>query len=294
MRIQYVMVPNPDELIAAYGVGAKLRVARSSDGVTYSEIAASPELLVSRQNLYTFDDGTGVTGDWYRSWYSDTGNLDRSDYSAPWQVPDDQDGYCSLLDVRQRYAADNTNIGSEYDQTIVAKINEITADLDREIGQARGVRGGWTVRADAVASERLFIPPAGGSTILAIDDCVEITSVAVMVNPTTVSQVLVAGTDYVTSPMRGTPIIRLRSLTGRWADGALIRVIARWGLADTIPTDIREVAIIEVIRSRMGDQAGNTDVIGATPFGTAQVSKAYSSKFYRLVKAYGIGGGFIR
>lgn len=199
------------------------------------------------------------------------------------------DTYCSLSDVKQRASGDLPNMGTQYDAVITAKCVEQTAAIDRMVGQARGIRGAWSFVADATASARYFTGKAGGSRLLPIDDCVAITSVVEG------GVTLVAGTDYVLSPLQGTPIVGLLRLSGTWSTTpADIVVTARWGYGTVVPDDVREVAILEVIRSFRADQAGNNDVVGVTPFGTAQVTKAYSSRLMQLVSDYSMGGGFLR
>ena len=206
---------------------------------------------------------------------------------APGDV--DTDAYCTLSDVKQRLSGDIPNMGTEYDSTITAKCMEVRRIIDRNVAKARGIRNRWSFIADGAATVRRFTPRSW-TDLLLIDDCVEVTSVTVD------GIALVVNVGYVTEPLQGTPIVGLRLAQGGWwsrTPGGNA-VGARWGFATATPEDVREVAIIEVIRSYRGDQAGNNDVIGVTPFGTPITTKAFSSKMRELVQDYSYGGAALR
>ena len=151
-----------------------------------------------------------------------------------------------------------------------------------------------TAAVAAVPSKRIYSGIEGGSTLLRIDDCVSVSTVELMSPAGTVAATLTVNTDFVAIPTNGGPITGLRRIGANWPDNpAGVRVGATWGMSTTVPYDVREAAVIEVIRSRFGDSAGNTDVVGVTPFGGAQISKAFSSKLAQLVNDYRFGGGFV-
>ncbi|HTR71862.1 MAG TPA: hypothetical protein VMH41_16755 [Mycobacteriales bacterium] len=167
--------------------------------------------------------------------------------------------------------------------------------------QARitGTASGFTPAAAVIVVEELsaavssapstftYTGTPGGSPFLTIDDCVSVASVSLMFPPGAVSQTLVVDTDYIAEPANGGPIGRLIRLGTCWpSNPAGIAVSMTPGLFTSVPYDWRETAIIEVIRSRFADSAGNTDVIGITQFGTAQLSKAFASKTRELVSDY--------
>jgi len=310
--------------------------------------------------------------------------------------------YCTLADIRSRLAGVGQNIGPQYDQVIADKILEVSADLDRQVAQARGISGAWSFLADsqyaswivtlsaitaptggtftlthagqttaaiaynaaasavqsalealtsigagnvvvagaaggpynvtcagtktgpqtaltgtsaltgpatsititvqtqieAVAaspSERLFAAPAGGRRLLPIDDCVSIAAVKIYSSPGVLSRTLVATTDYLPWPLRGSPITGLLWPTGAWPELPwLIGVSSRWGYGTAVPFDVREATAIEVIRSYLGDKAGNDDRLGMTPFGAIITAKAFTSKLHQLVSDYSMGAGMLR
>lgn len=310
--------------------------------------------------------------------------------------------YCYLSDVRSRLAGDAPNLGPTYDQVIADKILEVSADIDRQVSQARGVLGGWSFVADAqyavqivtisaltaptsgtfalsfagqtttalafnataatvqaalvalstigagdatvagaaggpytvsfagtqtgpqprlsglsslvgpsspitmtvqeivqavpvVPSERLFVAKAGGVALLPIDDCISISAVKLYSAPGVLQRTLVVNTDYLPWPMQGAPIHAIRRFGATWDSlPALVGVTAPWGYASAMLPDVREATAIEVIRSHLGDKAGNSDMVGVTPFGQVMYSKAFTSKVKQLVSDYSQGAGFLR
>lgn len=136
-----------------------------------------------------------------------------------------------------------------------------------------------------VYSERRFYasPPLYGF-LLPIDDCVEIDEVRLYSGGSYSTT-----TEYTPYPLRGTPIEGLKTTNG--LDWPLAPdytgVVARWGHRTEVPYDVRETAIIEVIRSHFSGQAGNDDRLGMTPFGRVITSKAFTDKYKALVGEYG-------
>lgn len=142
----------------------------------------------------------------------------------------------------------------------------------------------------AVPSERIFraVPDLYGSLLLPIDDCVEVVEVKTYNQDGTTASVLAPNADYRTMPLRGLPVEALRSSTVAWPLWPMtVGVIARWGMRDAVPEDVREVAVIEVIRGHLAALAGNDDRLGMTPFGSVITAKAFTSKFKELESDYG-------
>lgn len=147
-----------------------------------------------------------------------------------------------------------------------------------------------------VPSVRRFTGRRGGTDLLPIDDCVSVSSVQILDAQGNVVQTLAAGTDYLPDPIQGTPITGLTLVRRGWwpwnAGG--IAVGATWGYGTDLLPDVRETACIEVIRSFNSDKTGNSDALGVTPFGTAQMSRAFSSKLNTLIQDYRSGSAFFR
>lgn len=203
--------------------------------------------------------------------------------------------YCTTADVYQRLAGDVPTMSEAYKLDLSAKCDEVTADINRMVSQARGSATPWSFVADAVDSTRVYAGKPGGTRLLPIADCISVTSVTINAVPNVAARTLIAGTDYVPYPYSGTPIVGLMMLTGTWpTQPASISVLSRAGFGTYVPVDVREAAIIEVIRSYLGDRAGNDDRLGMTPFGSVVTAKAFTSKLKQLVSDYGTGSGFMR
>jgi hypothetical protein len=196
----------------------------------------------------------------------------------------------TITDIKTRLTGDSPLMSGNYDGVLTAKLVEVRQALERDVAQARGIRGPWTFLADSTASARRFTGKPGGSRYLPIDDCVEVSSV------TQGGVALVVDVDYVVDPLQGTPIVGLLLLNGVWSTKpADISVAAKWGFAATVGTDVIEVICIEVIRSHLADEGGADDRVGiVTAFGTVMVSKTFTGKRAALVSSYSFGGGPLR
>lgn len=202
--------------------------------------------------------------------------------------------YCTATDVFTRLAGDNPTISGAYAGVVAAKCDEVSRDINRMVALARGCKGAWSFVADPTASVRLYAGRPGPIRLLPIDDAFSVSSVAIYTRGQLV-RTLVAGTDFVPWPYNGGPIVGLMSLGERWPEEpGSIAVSARWGFGLGIPVDVREAAVIEVIRSYLSDQGGNDDRLGLTPWGSVVTSKDFVSKTKRLVSDYGWAGGFLR
>lgn len=204
--------------------------------------------------------------------------------------------YCTLDDVKTRLAGDDPAqsgypFSDNFDQTITAKISEVSQDIDRLVRNARGIKSDWSFVADLSSSARSYW--SRGGALLPIDDCVEIDAVALIDTQGNVQQTLTNPADYITEPMQGTPFVSLRRI-GWWPRGGIVRVTAKWGYGLAVPYDVREACILETIRAYLSDRTGNDDRLGLTPFGTVITAKAYTSKVMEMVNDYSFGGGFLR
>lgn len=201
--------------------------------------------------------------------------------------------YASLDDVQTRRGGDDPIVSDKWDEVITAKIGEISRDLDRMVGKARGSVGPFTIVASGTATSRTFTVADGGARWLPIDDCIAVTSVHLVVSPGGASTALVEGTDYRLARSKGV-IVGLVNLAGRWLGGSSLTPLACWGLMDAVSDDLREATVIEVIRSFMGDRVGNNDTLGLTPFGQMTFAKAFTSKVGKFVADHTYGGALLR
>lgn len=95
-----VNVDDPDEIIAGYGAGAKVRIERDTTAAFVSPTEIATLTLVSGQTQYEYWDGGGADASWYRSRYSATAGAPFSTYSDPFQ-PGAPTAYASLNSLRE-------------------------------------------------------------------------------------------------------------------------------------------------------------------------------------------------
>ena len=134
-----------------------------------------------------------------------------------------------------------------------------------------------------------------GTRLLLIDDCVSVSAVSILDPSGNVSQVLTAGTDYLTHPYQGTPITGLELTHGWWPTyPGGVSVTLRPGFGLTIPAAVTLATDQETVRSLRGAQAGEDDRLGVTPYGSTVTSKALLSSTYRLINRYRYGASILR
>lgn len=144
-----------------------------------------------------------------------------------------------------------------------------------------------------VPSTRLFTARDGGVRLAVIDDYVSVSSVSLVYGGS--SHALVAGTDYTTRPLNGSPIIGLVRVNGWWPNNpGGISVVGVPGFATSVPADVNNMCAIEVIREYLAARAGENDAIGITPFGSVVTAKAFTQKTWAMFSDYGAGIGYFR
>lgn len=131
MNIVKIGVDNVDDLLAAFGAGAKLHVqsAAASAG-PWADIAAPTQVLVSGTTLYTFSDAAGGSGTWYQSRYESSNGSVTGDWSQAFQVS--TFGYCTLDDVKARLNLTSTQV--TYDEYLSAAIGWVSDRIDQTVG----------------------------------------------------------------------------------------------------------------------------------------------------------------
>ncbi len=77
-----IPIDNPDDILAVYGAGAKVRLETSTTGggAGFSEV--STQTVVTGTTIYPFVHAGGATGDWYRHRFSIAAPAVAADYSA--------------------------------------------------------------------------------------------------------------------------------------------------------------------------------------------------------------------
>ena len=131
-----------------------------------------------------------------------------------------------------------------------------------------------------------------GSDLLLIDDCVAVYSVALTDSAGNVTQTLLPGIDYVTTPYNSLPITGIELVHGWWAGYAAISMRPGFGL--TVPLNVNRAVLAEVTRDLRGAQSGEDDRLGLSPFQTVVVSKALLATTVRMLGNYRFGAGFLR
>lgn len=147
----------------------------------------------------------------------------------------------------------------------------------------------------AATVTRRYTGAAGGSALVLIDDAVAVSAVTVLDSAGAVSQALVAGTDYLPSPLQGTPITGLMLINDVWPwyPGG-VQVTLTPGFGPTLPANIRRATLAESIRALRGAQAGEDDRLGMTPYGSVVVSKALLASTLLACQHYRYGGSVFR
>lgn len=125
-----VNVLAPDDLLASLGAGALIRLekAATEDG-TYAEIDTEP--LVAETFSYVLVDATGLTTDWYRVRYSDSGNTVQTGYDEAFSLSAPQ-AYATLNDLLLRMGQAITD--TRFLANATERLKEAARDLDNEIG----------------------------------------------------------------------------------------------------------------------------------------------------------------
>ena len=196
--------------------------------------------------------------------------------------------YTTVADVKARLSGDTPTMSGAWDGVLASIISQVSAEIDREVKTRRGIRGAWSFVAIETATEKRY-RRRYSSLYLPIDDCIEVTAVD------DDGTALVEGTDYEVEPLNDAPYIGLTRIVGAWSPPPrLITVTAKWGFAETLPTDVAKSAEVEVIRSYLGARAGYDDRIGMTPFGRAVTARAFTDETRTMLNAYRQGGGFMR
>lgn len=202
--------------------------------------------------------------------------------------------YCTLDDVKKRMSGDVPTSSGAWDATITDAITMVSDLIDEEVRQLRGQPEGWSF-LPATPVTRRYTGSAGGSSLLLIDDATAVSSVQILDSSGIVIQTLALNVDYLLRPMNTLPITGLVLLNGVWPwyPGA-VSVGLTPGYGSSIPPNVTNACIGEVIRAVRGGQAGEDDRLGVTPYGSVVVSKALLQSTLRMIYRYRAGAGFLR
>jgi len=280
---------NPDELLNAssFGAGALIRVESSTTGggAGFSEVGTVA--IVAGTTLYTYYDQVAASGLYYRSRYSNSGNTNRSDYSAEFQANDTYPTYCSLYDAKQRLtiaATDTTD-----DENLLQFVGQASSWIESRTGRTflpdppSGTKTYTFDGTGAIENGRCLLIPRG------------IRSITLLQNGLYTGATLqtIPATDYFLQPSPqnrdpGWPATELW-LTDIPSSGnpvpyfaygfQNIAITGAFGWAST-PSEIEDIALTAVVsmwRSR-GSAGGETITIGTTGERTIERSLSYEQR----------------
>lgn len=157
---------NPDEVLAGFGAGARIRVDFSTTETgSYSNVTYVA--LVSGQRIYTYEHLAGISSTWYKVRFEDATGTNANDYGAVFQVGDETAGLlCSLYDVRQLLYP-TTTTGTSDDELILDLIREASTAIE-------GYTGRWLAPRPSSGERTVLFSPGydssrvvhGGKTLL--------------------------------------------------------------------------------------------------------------------------------
>lgn len=181
MNALTLYAPNPEQLLAttAYGVGALMRVESSLVGGGSGFVELGTVALVAGTDVYTYFDTSGTTGTWYRTRYSNSGNTNRSDYSAEFQAltaPRVQ--YATLAGVKLRLLGSGTAVSPNDDPLLTVLCNQVAGWVESTTGRVLGPVPAFTTTTNGAISAGATSIVLTTTTGLAIGD-------ALMLGPVT-------------------------------------------------------------------------------------------------------------
>ncbi len=202
--------------------------------------------------------------------------------------------YCTVDQVKQRMSGDVPTVSDAFDGVISDAIDDVSDMIDQEVRNLRGEGEGWSFLPATQATYRYSGRP-GGSRLLLINDAVAVASVTLLDSQGNFLQSLLPNVDYLPYPLNGLPITGLQLTHGDWPwyPGGVSVVLTR-GYGATVPPNVTNAVIQEVIRAVRGGQAGEDDRLGMTPYGTVVVSKALLQSTLRLCQRYRFGAAMLR
>lgn len=201
-------------------------------------------------------------------------------------------GYCTAEDVRGQIQGKF----EAYDTVLTGMIAAAEEAINNHCNRPDGFE------ALSVATARLYA--GDGLDYIWIDDCVEVTAVAVKDAPTDSAFVTWAATDWIAFsgdpecpnynkiPYMG---IKIRIDTGFYtyfpkSSYPVAQITAKWGYAVTVPDAIKQACITQVSRWAQRAKSGWADAVGSDMTGTLAYKKVLDPDVQMLLNS----GRFIR
>jgi hypothetical protein len=250
--------------------------------------------LVASTDSYEYTDVDGTSSTWYKTAYYGAGPSEGSKSSA--RKGETRAAYATVQELR----AELGKTGTSQDLTLARVLDAAARAIDRFCNRPDGFM------ADVTASARYY--PGSGKSWQRIDECAEVTAVAVKdsasddedsytswtlgtVGSTTEADVFPATGDPAYPDYDRTPYTLL--VVGANADHSVftsgrysgrrgfsrertasprglpsVKVTAKWGYASTVPSDILEANIMQAARWFKRLEGGMSDTLGSADLGT--------------------------
>jgi len=287
-----VLVENPDEILNAghSGAGAVVQVQRDTVEAFTTPVDVTTVPIVAGVRSYTFYDSAGTSSSWYRYRYETSGGVATSDWSAAFQVGDEQAGLiCSLYDARQALQQYNLSDTTQ-DENILEWIRQVSDFIVGLTGRKFApdpLSGTKTIRLHTRAGLSLWIPQGIRS----------ITTLGIAVDDQPASggtYTTATSTDYYLDPPefdrdRGWPATRIglrRNASARFYDAAYgVEITGAFGWASA-PGEIRAIAISLVMAVAREGGASGGDVVTVGIGGERTFERALSTKDWRTLHFY--------
>ena len=200
--------------------------------------------------------------------------------------------YCTPDQVKQRETGDVPTESDAWDGVIASLIEERSDLIDQEVRQLRGQGEGWSFLPGTPVTRRYT---GTGTSLMFIDDAVEVTSVQILNRQGDPVQTLALNLDYLPQPFNSLPITGLVLTHGFWPQypgGVAVGLTPGYGL--TVPPNVTDACIEEVIRGKRAGMAGVDDRLGMSPYGSVIVSKALLQSTVRMLHRYRFGAAILR
>ena len=193
-----VTIDNPDDILAAFGAGAKVRLETSPTGGGVGFIESSTQTVVMGTTTYVFVDATGATGDYYRHRFSTATPTLPAHYSA---YSDEYRGgvlsaYADLDDFTSGF--EGVAPGSARTSRILDVLDQASDMLTAEIG--------WDFfRHPAVSGTEVRVFDGPGGSVLHVHSGIVSLSLVEIAHGSDLAYTSLAAADWYLEPLAPEP-----------------------------------------------------------------------------------------
>ena len=267
-------VPNPDDLLAALGAGALLRIERATTQLgTYAEIGTVA--IVSETYSYSYLDTSAPAGAWYQTRYSAAGGSNPTAYSTPWQGDAASTTISSLQDVRRRMGIVHTD--HKRDDLIQAFCQMATTEIHGYTGRRfLPYHATLTYNASSVLNNGRWLPVTFGVRAVTSLSVRYVTGgVLTLVDPKYYrlqpgDMDLPYGWPYTQIEMVDISPYRFNMAA---YDCVVMEADLGWSAA---PANIHEASTNAIVRALRAQQNGQADTVGNTQTGQSIILRQFS------------------